>query len=162
MQFVVNIQWSCIYTQKYRGMFIECDGYFASMKLKNLKIMLDIWIGLCYNNQAVGKTDEVGVEYAEGTPVPIPNTEVKLGGAENTWVVTPREDREMPTRWEQMFTSALLFFYTAQEKVKLKIENGKLNLQPANNKYVCWLWMFCYIVYKRKLLIQTVQKVKFI
>ena len=39
----------------------------------------------------------VGVEYAEGTPVPIPNTEVKLGGAENTWVATPREDREMPT-----------------------------------------------------------------
>ena len=38
----------------------------------------------------------VGVEYAEGTPVPIPNTEVKLGGAKNTWVATPRENREMP------------------------------------------------------------------
>ncbi len=26
----------------------------------------------------------------------MPNTEVKLSGAENTWVATPREDREMP------------------------------------------------------------------
>ena len=39
----------------------------------------------------------VGVDHVEGTPVPIPNTEVKLNGAEDTWVVTPRENREMPT-----------------------------------------------------------------
>ena len=35
----------------------------------------------------------VGVDDAEGPPVPIPNTEVKLSGAENTWLVTAREDR---------------------------------------------------------------------
>ena len=81
------------------------------------------WSWLYNKKEKLNKQKIVGVEYAEGTPVPIPNTEVKLGGAENTWVVTPREDREMPTRWEQMFTSALLFFYTAQEKVKLKMEN---------------------------------------
>ena len=40
----------------------------------------------------------VGVDDAEGPPVPIPNTEVKLSGAENTWLVTAREDREMPTQ----------------------------------------------------------------
>ena len=40
----------------------------------------------------------VGVDYNEGPPVPIPNTEVKLSGAENTWLVTAREDREMPTQ----------------------------------------------------------------
>ncbi len=39
----------------------------------------------------------VGVDDAEGPPVPIPNTEVKLSGAENTWLVTARENREMPT-----------------------------------------------------------------
>ena len=39
----------------------------------------------------------VGVDDAEGPPVPIPNTEVKLSGAENTWLATAREDREMPT-----------------------------------------------------------------
>ena len=39
----------------------------------------------------------VGVDDAEGPPVPIPNTEVKLSGAENTWLVTARKNREMPT-----------------------------------------------------------------
>ena len=40
----------------------------------------------------------VGVDDAEGPPVPIPNTEVKLSGAENTWLATARENREMPTQ----------------------------------------------------------------
>ena len=39
-----------------------------------------------------------GDDYMEEIPVPIPNTEVKLSGAENTWLVTAREDREMPTQ----------------------------------------------------------------
>ena len=39
----------------------------------------------------------VGVNSVEGPPVPIPNTEVKLIGAENTWLATAREDRAMPT-----------------------------------------------------------------
>ena len=39
----------------------------------------------------------VGVDDAEGPPVPIPNTEVKLSGAENTWLATARKNREMPT-----------------------------------------------------------------
>ena len=42
-------------------------------------------------------TQLVGVDDAEGPPVPIPNTEVKLSGAENTWLETARENREMPT-----------------------------------------------------------------
>ena len=44
------------------------------------------------------KRTTVGVDDAEGPPVPIPNTEVKLSGAENTWLVTARENREMPTQ----------------------------------------------------------------
>ena len=43
-------------------------------------------------------TIEVGVDDAEGPPVPIPNTEVKLSGAEDTWLATAWENREMPTR----------------------------------------------------------------
>ena len=35
----------------------------------------------------------VGVDCDEGPPVPIPNTEVKLICADNTWRVTAREDR---------------------------------------------------------------------
>ena len=40
-----------------------------------------------------GAEQEVGVDYGEGPPVPIPNTEVKLTCAENTLRVTARENR---------------------------------------------------------------------
>ena len=39
----------------------------------------------------------VGVDDAEGPPVPIPNTEVKLSGAKNSAPATGCENREMPT-----------------------------------------------------------------
>ena len=39
----------------------------------------------------------VGEIYAEGPPVPIPNTEVKLCRAEDTWLETARENRYSPT-----------------------------------------------------------------
>ena len=35
----------------------------------------------------------VGIDCDEGPPVPIPNTEVKLICADNTWRATAREDR---------------------------------------------------------------------
>ena len=35
----------------------------------------------------------VGADWCEGPPVPIPNTEVKLTSADNTYRVTGREDR---------------------------------------------------------------------
>ena len=41
---------------------------------------------------------QVGVSNAQGPPVPIPNTEVKLCSAKNTWRETAREDRSMPTQ----------------------------------------------------------------
>ena len=40
----------------------------------------------------------VGVFNGEGPPVPIPNTEVKLVGAEDTWLVTARDNRKTPTQ----------------------------------------------------------------
>ena len=42
-------------------------------------------------------TEKVGIDDTEGPPVPIPNTEVKLSGAEDTWLETAWENREMPT-----------------------------------------------------------------
>ena len=38
----------------------------------------------------------VGVDCDEVPPVPIPNTEVKLIGAENTWLEAARENRSVP------------------------------------------------------------------
>ena len=43
------------------------------------------------------KRSLVGVDDAEGPPVPIPNTVVKLSGAEDTWLEAARENRETPT-----------------------------------------------------------------
>ena len=39
----------------------------------------------------------VGVYYAEGPPVPIPNTVVKLMRAKNSWRAASRKDRSTPT-----------------------------------------------------------------
>ena len=39
------------------------------------------------------RSEIVGVDGGEGTPVPIPNTAVKLTCADNTWLVAAREDR---------------------------------------------------------------------
>ena len=40
--------------------------------------------------------NSIGVDDAEGPPVPIPNTEVKLCGAEDSALATGCENREMP------------------------------------------------------------------
>ena len=49
------------------------------------------------NNKTEGLIAVVGVTNAEGPPVPIPNTEVKLCSGENTLRETVREDSSMPT-----------------------------------------------------------------
>ena len=41
---------------------------------------------------------EVGDDDARGTPVPIPNSEVKPSSAENTWREAARKDRSVPTQ----------------------------------------------------------------
>ena len=41
---------------------------------------------------------KVGINCYEVTPVPFPNTEVKLINVENTWLVTTWEDRYLPTQ----------------------------------------------------------------
>ena len=48
---------------------------------------------VCYANSIVG------VDCDEVPPVPIPNTEVKLIGAEDTWLEAVRENRLMPAQF---------------------------------------------------------------
>ena len=54
-------------------------------------------------------------DYAEATPVPIPNTAVKLCSAQNTWLVTAREDRKLlPQKlqcWENAFAFSQCWYY---------------------------------------------------
>ena len=41
----------------------------------------------------------------EATPVPIPNTEVKLSCADNTWLATARKDRSPPDLYSSLAQS---------------------------------------------------------
>ena len=50
-----------------------------------------------FNFEGVLTNSIVGVDCDEVPPVPIPNTEVKLIGAEDTWLEAARENRLMPT-----------------------------------------------------------------
>lgn len=52
----------------------------------------------------------VGVDDAEGTPVPIPNTAVKLTSADNTWLEAARDDWSTPTHYEKQLQKCDCFF----------------------------------------------------
>ena len=52
----------------------------------------------------------VGVNGDEGTPVPIPNTVVKLVYGDNTWLATAREDNSARTKTGQILVRFFLFF----------------------------------------------------
>ena len=56
----------------------------------------------------------VGVNGDEGTPVPIPNTVVKLVYGDNTWLATAREDNSTRTqlRLRTLVLSLFLLFFT--------------------------------------------------
>ena len=61
---------------------------------------------MLFNFQGVSLEKAVGVTNAEGPPVPIPNTEVKLCSGENTLRETVREDRSMPTQTREAETAS--------------------------------------------------------
>ena len=65
-------------------------------------ILLRVTIDLKDNQQVIQITGLifrfiVGVYYAEGPPVPLPNTVVKLTRADNSWRAASRKDRSSPT-----------------------------------------------------------------
>ena len=68
-----------------------------SMVRPYLEATRNLWLKSLFSFQGIppkGDTSEkVGVDGGEGTPVPIPNTEVKLIYADNTWLEAAREDR---------------------------------------------------------------------
>ena len=87
-----------------------------------------VWLGsqqyiMCVIRSTFGTESEmivyaargaVGLYGGEGTPVPIPNTAVKLTYAHNTWTAASREDRSRPThlkapprKWRSFFSYAV-------------------------------------------------------
>ena len=71
-------------------------------------------------------SDAVGVNDDEGPPVPIPNTEVKLIGGENTCLATDREDSTMPTHDSNCETAVAVFFIPVARQVFSKGTKKKL------------------------------------
>ena len=80
-----------------------------------------------FEGESLPKKRIVGVYDEEVPPVPIPNTVVKLLGAENTWLETARENRAMPT--------LLFFVYTRiiceRDLLKGKKINSRRNSKAA-------------------------------
>ena len=59
-------------------------------------LVLKVHIGTFRKRKANSlKRELASADSAQDPPVPIPNTEVKLSSADNTWVATPWEDREV-------------------------------------------------------------------
>ena len=80
------------------------------------------------------KVQIVGVFSDEGPPVPIPNTEVKLISADNTWLEAAREDKAMPTqyhlsylRWLNSLKNALI----AQSVEHAAVNRGVTGSSPV-------------------------------
>ena len=59
-----------------------------------------------------------GDNYREATPVPIPNTVVKLSSVDNTWLVTARKDRSSPD-FMKAFSIKLKAFFFLQEPLQI-------------------------------------------
>ena len=52
-----------------------------------------------------------GDDYAEVTPVPIPNTEVKLCSADGTWREAARESRSLPEQKREAVCIGILLLF---------------------------------------------------
>ena len=61
--------------------------------------------------QALVRRDkECGDDGLKDTPVPMPNTEVKLQHAESSWGIAPCEDRKLPCELKAMLIFNIAFF----------------------------------------------------
>ena len=73
----------------------------------------------------------VGVNGDEGTPVPIPNTVVKLVYGDNTWLATAREDNSTPTSKQQRKLLLFLFILKKQWVFACEEEKAKAQKEAA-------------------------------
>ena len=96
----------------------------------------------------------VGVNGDEGTPVPIPNTVVKLVYGDNTWLATAREDNSTPTSKQQrklllfllhkmqenlFFFPIFLYNRTIEEFFRLLSKNPLFRRQTDQRREKCYV-----------------------
>ena len=77
----------------------------------------------------------VSVLNAKGPPVPIPNTEVKLCSAENTWLETARENRSMLTQKDGFNRGCRVGYFNAKGP-PVPIPNTEVKLCSAENTWL--------------------------
>ena len=74
----------------------------------------------------------VGVFNAEGPPVPIPNTAVKLSSAENTCLATDWKDRSMPTQKRLRCSQRSLAYASLAQSVEhAAVNRGVVGSSPT-------------------------------
>ena len=73
----------------------------------------------------------VGVNDAEGPPVPISNTEVKLSRAEDTCLETDRENRSMPTQRVWRIVKPFAFASLAQQVEHAAVNRRVVGSNPT-------------------------------
>ena len=79
----------------------------------------------------------VGVDDAEGPPVPIPNTEVKLSGAEDSALATMCENREMPTQGEsQIFLHSSVGSADVHSNLTLTGRQKRISSEKSEKTYM--------------------------
>ena len=84
--------------RKQKGKVVQTDNRAAKKTNKEKSKNLLHSDALCDILLLVPQKGTVGVDGGEGTPVPIPNTAVKLTCAENTWLEAARENKKAPTQ----------------------------------------------------------------
>ena len=86
--------------------------------------------GYALTNVAVEKQQTIpGGDDGEATPVPIPNTVVKLSGAENTWLATAWENRELPGQKKE--AKRKFCFFLLSEEIREKNEEKRRKIAVA-------------------------------
>ena len=78
-----------------------------------------------------------GGYYRKDTPVPIPNTAVKLPSAKNTWMATSRENRSLPDLYEEPYRKGAVFSFIWRTGSCEAIEERHWHI---NTKIKGWQW----------------------
>ena len=91
--------------------------------------------------QRLLRSKSSGGDYEKATPVPIPNTAVKLLSAENTWMATSRENRSPPDLYQNPSVKAEGFcigrriFFRRQSALRRIQAIGKSDRSEQNKAY---------------------------
>ena len=82
----------------------------------------------------------VGAYYGQGTPVPIPNTVVKLIRAENTRMATSRKNRSAPTQQKELFQKkssfCVIYDYEHFARTSFVVGRGFIS-----RRFLCFLFI---------------------